>query len=86
MPRQDDQFVQGEGDDRRLSFGAVRVHNGHLQSGRRVTAGCIICVEGLEGALAEVTPPKRPAEVAEGDGADEEEDSALASGGWPRDA
>ena len=82
MSRQDAEPVQGAGDHRVLRVGAVRVHNGHLQMGRGYTAGCGVCAEGLEGALAPFAPvPGKPA-VAEGDGADEEEDPALASGSW----
>ena len=81
MPRQNDVLVQSEGGDRMLSFGAVRVHNGHLQSGRKVVRGCDICTQGLEGAMAPDATFEEKPEVAESDGGDEEDDPALASGG-----
>ncbi len=78
MSRQDDESVQGPGGDRVLNFGAVRVHNGHLQSGRTVTVGCLICSEGLEGALATPPPPAEEPEVVKSNGGDESGDPTLA--------
>ncbi len=83
MSRPDDNSVQSPGRDRVLRFGAVRIHNGHLQSGRQVTNGCPVCTEGLESALAAVAAPEREAEVDKGDGGDEEDDAALAHRGGP---
>ncbi len=83
MSRPNDESVQSESGDRVLSLGAVRVHNGHLQSGRTITKGCVVCSEGLEGFMASAPKVKEKPEVAEGDGADSEEDAALASGSWP---
>jgi len=80
MPRQDDGVVQSEGGDRVLNLGAVRLHNNHIQSGQSTDHGCAVCGEGLEGAMASAGPRDTRDEVAEGDGADEEEDPALSFG------
>ena len=82
MPRQDVDAVQSAGGDRLLDFGSVRVHNGHLQSGVTATTGCRVCQEGLEGFMATTPAPKEKPKVAEGDGTDAEDDSALASSRW----
>ncbi len=86
MPRQNDESVQSKGQHRVLNFGAVRFHNGHLQSGDTFTRGCNVCQEGLAGAMEEVEEKPvaaEPAEVAESDGSDEKDDSSLAYGSWP---
>ena len=83
MSRPDDLSVQSSSGDRLLRFGSVRVHNGHLQSGRAVTAGCDICSAGLEGFMEEAPAAEEKPEVVEGDGGDKEGDPALAHGSWP---
>lgn len=80
MPRQNDIVVQGTGDDRMLSFGNVRVHNNHIQSGRSFSLGCHVCSEGLEGALSTLPTVEVKSEVAKSDGVDEEEDATPSSG------
>lgn len=82
----DGRLVQSEGGDWRLSLRAVRLHNSHLQSGRRSSKGCPICgAAGLEGALAPVEEERAADskdEVAAGDGSDEKGDAASSPGSW----
>ena len=79
-----DSVVQSESAGRMLSFGAVRVHNLHLQGGRSYRKDCRICGEGLDGALEEAAwQPTEGPEVAESDGADEEGDAASSLGDGP---
>ncbi len=82
MPRQDDELVQGEGDHRVLHFGAVRVHNNHLQSGRTSSRGCPVCSEGLEGFMPSVPSVEVNPEVDASNGGDEERDPTPSSGSW----
>ena len=68
---------------RRLNAGAVRLHNDHLQSGFRKAVRCLVCTQGLGGALTEVKEERsvgKPASVAEGDGTNEEGDPTSSSG------
>ena len=86
MQRPNDESVQSEGDYRVLNFGAVRIHNGHLQSGKRTTLGCRVCQKGLEGVMETPARREKPAEVAPRDGGHEKDDPALAHGSgddWP---
>lgn len=82
MQRPDDGLVQSPGGDRVLRFGAVRLHNGHIQSGRAHLHGCAICSSQLEGALETVAPVQKP-KVAESDGGDKEGDTPLAHSDGP---
>ena len=62
-----------------LRFGAVRIHNAHLQSGKLTRDACGVCSEGLEGAVAappKVEEPAKADEVAEGGGDHEEGDTS----------
>ncbi len=83
MPGQDAAPIRSEGGDRVLSFGPVRVHYAHLQSGLAATRGCRLCTEGLASFLASAPVVQKEPEVAKSDGGDEEGDTALPSGGWP---
>lgn len=75
MQQKNDVLIQDEGGDRRLSLGAVRIHNRHLQSGGTTAFGCRICEGGLEAAFEDIAgPPAR--EVAEGDGDDKAGDAS----------
>ncbi len=75
--------VPGSGRDRRLNFRAVRIHNSHLQGGKSQAIGCGVCGKGLEGALPLVEKKQVPgAEVAQGDGVDQEEHAPPSSSRW----
>lgn len=82
MSRSNGQPVQSTGEDRVLSLGAVRVHNNHLQKGHAHGGGCAVCQNELEGALTADATFEPRVEVVESDGADEDGDPALPSGGW----
>ncbi len=85
MQKQNDLVVQGSGQHWMLSFGAVRIHNDHVQGGRRTITGCSVCEEGLGGALAATTRVEKPLDgekVVEGDGADKEGDAASPPDPW----
>lgn len=85
MQKQTGRTVQGAGLDRRLSFSAVRVHNDHLQSGRRTGSACPICENGLGGALETIEETRAPDssdEVATDSGTDEEEDAPPSPRTW----
>ncbi len=89
MPGQESAEVQITGSYRVLQYGEIRIHNGHLQSGRRKIRNCGVCSKGLEGALATVVVDKPRVEepsVAKGDGADKERDAALPSDPWDRES
>ncbi len=81
MPRSNDVVIQGESSDRMLNFGAVRIHNRHLQEKLPSSISCPVCGEGLEGVMAPLGPRNAPAEVVEGNGTDEEEDPAFPPSG-----
>ncbi len=83
MPGSNDKDIQGEGGDRMLNFGAVRVHNNHLQGGRTTGRGCLVCSEGLEGALSPIPEAEDKPEVVESDGGDEKGDTPPPSDSWP---
>ncbi len=88
MQGQDEGPLQSEGDYRRLSYGAVRVHDAHLSRGQPTSRTCGLCGSGLESAFSEVQGwTTRPPEdgVDESDGGDEGGDAASSPGGWPRD-
>ena len=75
VPRQADGSLLYESRGRRLSLRAVLIHDNHIQSrpGKK-KAGCPICRQGLEGALAapeEVRAPVVESEVVPGDRGDE---------------
>ena len=76
MPGSNDQSIQGPSDHRLLDFGAVRVHNRHLQGGRAESRGCNICSSGLEGVMPEIPKAEVKVEVAESDGGDAEGNAA----------
>ena len=85
MPGQNDEVVQGEGDVRYLSLGAMRIHNGHVEAGRTRLKSCRICSEGLEGTVEtskDLGSVDARVEVVESHGGDEERDAALAYGLW----
>ncbi len=85
MQEKTESTVQGEGGDRRLLFGAVRVHNAHLQGGRTAVVGCGVCSQGLAGAMGQIAQERtgdKPVEVAPRDGADGEGDSASPHSSW----
>ncbi len=81
MSGSSDELIQAQSDDRVLDFGAVRFHNAHLQAGQRKKIGCRICGEGLESAMAviEKAAVDPQVAVAEGDGANEEENASPSS-------
>ena len=64
---------------RLLSLAAMRVHNVHIQAGRR-TRGCLICGQDMEGLFQEVETPGGAVRVVEGGGADASGAAAPASG------
>jgi len=74
--------VRSAGDGWRISLRAMRVHNNHLLSGKRTLETCGMCTEGLAGALAQTAErfEYRPDEMAEGDGDNKADDSALSRG------
>ncbi len=80
MSRQDDKPIQGESEHRVLNFGAVRVHNRHIQGGRQTGRACGVCERELEGFMALSPVGDKTDEVASGDGVDKEGDPALAPG------
>ncbi len=80
MSGQNDKPIQSTGQHRVLNFGAVRVHNRHLQSGRQTGRGCGVCEGELEGFMALSTGRDKSDEMAPGDGANEKGDSSLAPG------
>ena len=85
MPEQNDSSIQSQGASWRLSFGAVRVHNSHLQSGRGSAPGCSVCSQGLVGLMAEDAPREKPSdenEVDKSDRTDEKEDSTSPPDPW----
>ncbi len=90
MQKPDVELVPAESGERRLNFGAVRLHNSHLQSGLKNKQGCGLCSQGLEGITSPVMEAKRPdpkPEVDQGDGGDAERDPAPSpdggAGNWP---
>ena len=82
MQRSNDESVQSPGGDRVLKFGAVRVHNGHLQTGVSTTRGCSVCSQGLEGVMEAVAESEKEPEVVKGNGSDSEDDAPLALSSW----
>lgn len=85
MSQEDVSAFQSAGSSWRLSFRAVRVHNAHLQSGRFTGTSCVICQEGLGGAMAKIEEVKQPPdkdEVVEGGGSDEEGDATPSYSDW----
>ncbi len=86
MPGEKQSEVQSYSEERSIDYGAVRIHDDHLQSGLRKVKRCRLCSEGLGGFYA---PPReaqsvdeKPGVVKSG-GADEKEDAALAPVDWP---
>lgn len=74
MPGPAVEQVQNARGARVLNFGALRIHNVHLQSGRTDSRGCRVCSEGLASVLAKVEDGgSREPPVAESGGTDEEE-------------
>ena len=74
--------LSDEGREWLLNTRAVRVHNAHLSSGQSASAGCAVCGEGLEGAMAPIAGPRQEPQVDEGDGGDTKDDPTLPPGGW----
>jgi len=77
-----------EGVSRVLDYGAVRVHDSHIQGGQRTSLSCRLCGEGLAGLVAPVEAERAGDSgdaVAEGDGADKKGDAASPSGDWGGD-
>ncbi len=74
-----DKSVWSPSDDRLLKIGPLRIHDSHIQMGRRSAVDCGVCAEGLDGALAKVEAPEGPSgkdAVVEGHGGDGEGDAA----------
>lgn len=85
MQKQNERLIQGTSGSWNLSFGAVRIHNAHLQGGRGVGANCPVCNEGLGGALAPTPAREKPDtvdEVDKGDGTDKEGDTTPPPDPW----
>ncbi len=85
MQRSIDGNVQGQSAEWRLSFGAVRVHNSHLQGGKSRQQGCGICEKGLGGAMAKIEGEGKSDsedEVVEGDGVDEKANTSPSYSDW----
>lgn len=83
MQGPDEVIVQDARGDGVLRFGAMRVHNLHLQGGVAKAKTCALCARGLESILAKGEGIPAPAtKVAEGDGGDQEDDTASSSGDW----
>jgi hypothetical protein len=79
---QDRGAVQDVSVVRKLNLRALRVHNAHLEVGRRSSGGCSICGQGLAGLLAEVeTGRQREIRVDKSSGTDEEGTASPASVG-----
>ncbi len=85
MQGKNESTVQSESVDWRLSFGAVRFHNHHLQIRRKVSPVCPICQQGLDGAMERVEVVEKPDkkdEVAKSDGADDKPDATSSYSDW----
>ncbi len=76
--------VPSQGELRVLDFGAVRLHQRHIQGGRRTVSECRLCEEGLAGIsqVVERKPAPVEAKVAEDHGGDEEEDASPPLDSW----
>ncbi len=85
MPRENESIVQGESFDWRLSFRSVRIHNNHLQMGRKESKSCSVCSHGLGGLMERVEEVKKPDkadEVAKSDGTDDKPDATSSYDAW----
>ncbi len=78
-PKQDE--IQKDSVLRVLDFGAVWVHNNHIQSGFKTARACAMCTKGLDGAYApfeSAKPVGEPVAVSTGDGDDKAGDPPSA--------
>lgn len=73
-----DKPVSRASGDRVLDFGAVRIHNNHIQSGQTTRTACAVCGQGMEAVFStpqEVPARDTPDEVVPGDGDDKTGDA-----------
>ncbi len=85
MQGQTESTVQDEGADRRLKVRPLRVHNNHIQAGRREVASCVVCKKGLASLMEEIAATRArdsKDEVPAGGGTDKEGDAPSPPGDW----
>lgn len=65
-----------------LALRPLRIHNSHVQMGKRYLVGCSLCQGTMEGAIEEQYFTPKAAGVDEGAGVDKERDAALPPDPW----